>query len=204
MQRMPLRYNISSWTQLPQCQSNNSLSLSLHVSQILHDHRLNGTVIRVEHTDFGTLFACLVDGGGPLLSLDATNHIREFSTSEILAELRKYGFYITYNPEANLDGDQLDYLMTLDKLGFDKLRILNVYRYQQDGKVQSTPTIVAFNIKENPDWINNAYSASESEFLCALNNGSAVNISAISQEKKFRWDWLTFVANIKDILKDNA
>ena len=201
--RVPLRYNISSWNQLPGCLSNNSTQLHLRVSTLLHDRRLNGTIIKVEHEDFGTLFACLVDGGGPLLSERHMNGIRELSTPAILAELEKYGFLVTYQPQKHLDGDQLQYLLTLNQLGFQKIRLLNVHRYS-NGVQEFTPTVVAFNIKPNSSWLNNWYSASEKEFLEAINNGSAINISAMSKDKKFKWDWLTYVADIEDILKDNA
>lgn len=204
MQNMPLRYNISSWMQLPSCQSNSSLDLKLEVSNIIHDARLSGTLIKVVHKTFGVLFAYLVDGGGNMLSTGANDTIPELTTNQILTELRKYGFYITYNPEAHLNGEQLDYLMTLDKLGFQKIRLIAVREYQQDGRVDVRPTVVAFNIEQNSDWINNGYSPSLSEFLAAVGNGSAVNVSGISAERKFRWDWLTYVANIKDIIKDNA
>lgn len=202
--RMPLRYNISSWDQLPQCMSNNSRDLHIHVAKIINDERLQGTVIRVEHKHFGVLFACIVDGSGPLLTDKYFSGVVSMSTQAILLELEKFGFYVTYDPQTHLDGEQLQYLMTINQLGFDKIRILNVHMYQNDGRVKDEPLVVAFKIKNNSNWLNNGYSPSESEYLSAIKQGTAINISAISKEKKFRWDWLTFVANIEDILKDNA
>ena len=200
----PLRYNISSWDQLPRCMSNNSRDLHIRVSKVMNDRRLSGTVIRVEHYDFGVLFACTVDASGPLLSENGLAGVPEMSTSAILSELAKFGFLVTYEPKTHLDGEQLQYLMTLNQLGFEKIRILNVHMYQKDGRVKDEPVVVAFKIEKNGDWLNNGYSPYESEFLAALKHGTAVNISAISKEKKFRWDWLTYVANINDILNDNA
>lgn len=203
MSNQLLRYNISNWNQLTKCQSNNSRDLHIHVSHIINDPRVSGTVIRVDHCVFGTLFACLVDSSGPLLSVGNTGFIPEFTTIEILRELRKFGFYVTYNPATHLDGNQLQYLMVLDGLGFDKIRVLNVYSSTEMGKTFS-PKVVAFNVADNSDWLNNGYSASETEFTKALNNGSAINISGMSEKNSFRWDWLTYVANIKDILEENA
>ena len=200
---MMLRYNISSWDQLSQCQSNNSTDLYITTSHIVQDSRLTGTVIKVNHRQFGTLFAYLVEGSGPLLSEDSTNHFFELTTLQILSELEKFGFVVTYNPRKHLDGDQLDYLMTLDKLNFDKIRILNVYQTHSDGSTAYTPTVVAFRVKENPDWINSGYSAPYREFITALDNGSAINVSKMSQDLNFRWDWLDYVASIHDILRDN-
>lgn len=204
MRYHPLRYNISSWDQLPGCMSNNSRDLHIRVSKILNDSRLSGTVIRVEHDDFGTLFACMVSASGPLLSDNDVSIVPEMSTSAILSELAKFGFLVTYSPQTHLDGEQLQYLMTLNQLGFEKIRLLNVHMYQKDGRVKDEPIVVAFKIEKNGDWLNNGYSPYEAEFLAALKHGTAVNISAISKEKKFKWDWLTYVANIDDIVKDNA
>ena len=200
---IPLRYKISSLNQLPKCMSNNSRQLHIHVAEIINDHRLQGTLVRLDHDDFGTLFACLVDGAGTLLTPDATNHFPEFTTQEILTELKKYGFEIYFNPEEALSSEQLSYLVTLNGLGFDKIRILNVYEQLQSGALSFTPTVVAFKVSAHGDWLNNSYSAHLTELQKGLTDGTAINISAISKEKKFRWDWLTFVANIEDVLKDN-
>ena len=201
---MPLQYNISSWDQLTKCQSNNSVHLHIGVTDYTDDCKLSGTLIQVKHDLFGTLFACLVNASGNLLSADSENYMHEFATEQILDELAKFGFNVTYNPREHLDGEQLQYLMTLNQLGFDKLRTLVVYRYTQDGHTKSTPTIVAFKADKCSKWIHNKYIENESNFLIALGNGSAVNISAISQDKHFDWDWLDCVASIDDILRDNA
>ena len=204
MSKQPLRYNISSWQQLPGCLSNNSRELKISVSTIIDEH-LSGQVIKVVHTKYGVLFACLVNASGNLLTSTYTNVLPELTTQQILTELQKFGFIVTFNPEEHLDGDQLDYLMTLNKLGFDKIRTMNVYSYKKDGAVEFVPNVIAFTIREETsDWLNNGYSITMDKYLDALNNGWAINISGISSNKKFRWDWLTFVANISDILKDNS
>ena len=204
MSKQPLRYNISSWQQLPGCLSNNSRELKISVSTILDEH-LSGEVIKVIHPKYGVLFACLVNASGNLLTCTHTNVLPELTTQQILVELRKFGFIVTFDPQEHLDGDQLDYLMTLNELGFDKIRIMNVYSYNTDGSVEFVPNVVAFTIREETsDWLNNGYSITLDKYLDALNNGWAINISGISSSKKFRWDWLTFVANISDILKDNS
>lgn len=200
---MMLRYNISSWAQLTQCQSNNSTDLYITTCQIVQDSRLTGTLIKVNHSKFGVLFAYLVGGQGPLLSEDSTHTIFELTTSQILAELAKFGFIITYDVRANLDPDQLAYLTTLDQLQFDKIRVLNVYQQLTDGTYSYVPTVVAFRVQDNPKWIYYDHSVSQSELVEALSNGSAINISKISKDKEFRWDWLDYVASIQDILRDN-
>lgn len=200
----PLKYNISSWSQLPQCMSNNSRSLHLHVSEMIQDKRVQGTLIQVKHDDFGVLFAYLVGGYGPLLSIDGTTYLPELTTIEILSELKRFGFDITYNPQDRLDGDQLNYLIKLNELGYDKLRNLNVYSYDDSGNKQYNSVTVAFNVSANSMWIYNGYNAPETEYIEALKNGSAINVSGMSEFNNFRWDWLTYVANIHDILVDNS
>lgn len=205
MNSQPLRYRISDWHQLPRCKSNTSRALHVSVTDFVQDMRLSGVRISIQHDDFGTLFACVLHAEGSLVqAADSGELSNEFTTAEILNELSRYGFIVEYNPVASLKGSQISYLMTLQGLKFDKIRILNVYKYQNGVKAFDTH-VVAFNVKENPFWLNNAYAVSESEFLEALRNGSAINISAISDTNKFDWSWLYgFVADIEDILEENA
>jgi len=200
-----LRYNISNWDQLSKCRSNNSADLYITVDHVFNDNRLNGTIIRVTHSDFGVLFVCTVNSSGTILTPDPESGIiPEFTTEQILKELNKFGFDVTFNLEAGLSGEQLDYLMTLDALDFDKIRTLDVYTYDGIGNREFTQYIVAFNIEKCPKWIDQNYSVSEKDFLSALNGGGAMNLTYISQTKQFNWSWLDYVANIEDIIRDNS
>lgn len=202
MKKMPLRYNISEWSQLVDCMSNFSNLLHLKVKKIVHDRRLNGTVIEVYHDDFGPLFCYLVDGQGPLI---ASNDplIYEMSTKDILRELERFGFFITFDRRRNLPQDQIMYLETVNRLGFDKIRVLDVYQSRSDGVVVATPHVIAFNIEPNPGWLDNSYSASLSEYTNAITQGTAINLSSMSEAKRFQWDWLDYVASIEDIIAEN-
>ena len=123
----------------------------------------------------------------------------EPTTDYILKELAKWGFDVQFDQELNLPQGQLDFLAELKDLGYDKLRVLNVWTIENT--IQTfTPYIIVFNVSQNPDWLNNDYAASEQEFLNSLKNGSAVNISATSKANIWSWGWLNFVANIDDIL----
>lgn len=199
---MPLRYNISDWHRLPECKSNNSRLLSISVSDFINDKRLSGIRISIEHQYLGTLFAYVICAKGDIIDDIDGDYLPELSTKQLLTELAKYGFYITYNQRAHLSGTQLDYLMTLSGLGYDKLRILSTYSYI-NGIKQFSSKVIVFNSPKNPDWLNLAYSPSELELLAAFNSGSAINISAISRSKEFSWAWLDYVADIQDILEDN-
>ena len=199
----PLRYQISNWHQLSKCKSNNSKSLYISVTDFIQDNRLSGLRIQVMHNVFGALFTYIVGAKGGLVSKVYNSETHELSTDQILLELGKYGFYITFKEYENLGGDQLAYLMTLQSLHFDKLRLLNAWD-APNGVKEFTQYIVAFNVEQNPDWLNAGYAPSQSEFVEALTNGSAINLTSISETRNFRWDWLyNWVADIDDILKSN-
>ena len=211
----PLRYNISNWVQLSECRSNNSVDLYITVKQVLDDgsHRLVGTIIMVNHTQYGNLFTCLINSSGSLLTPDPISGIiKEFSTDEILAELNKFGFDVTFEINQHLSGDQISYLITLNDLGFDKIRKLYVSRdantiISTSGETLQTyysEYLVAFNVEKCPDWIRNDFVCGRKPFLEALNKSGAMNLTDLKQTKGFDWTWLTYVANIEDIIEDNG
>lgn len=200
----PYRYNISNWFQLAECKSNNSVDLYITVKQIIDDgsHRLQGINILVNHNQYGTLFACLVNSSGSLLTPDPDSGIiKEFSTDEILAELNKFGFDVTFEINQHLSGEQISYLMTLSDLKFDKLRRLYV-QDKPDGKYSEY--IVVFNVAKCPDWIHIDYTCGKKVFVDALTTSGAMNLTDLEQTQGFDWTWLTYVANIDDIIRDNG
>ena len=194
----PLTYEISKWYQLNQCKSNYSNDLSIRVSDFLNDPRLSATRITVHHNLFGDLYTVLVDASGTILnSADSV----EFQTpSDILSSLEKFGFLVQFSQRKHLSGNQLQKLMTLQTIGFDKIRPLEVY---DSIKKVTEKYIVAFIVEKNPKWLYINYRADKSEFLSAIHFGNAMNISAISYYQDMDWTWLDYVANISDILEDN-
>ena len=200
--RLPLHYRISSWKQLPKCQSNNSRDLHISVTDFIQDDRLSGLRIEVNHKQFGTLFACLVSCKGSMISSTDEGFIFELTPDTILSELSKFGFNIKYYPTLSLSGDQIQLLMNVDSLGFDKVRILSVWDTVR-GTKYFKHYVVAFKVDSNPDWINSGYSASKTEFANAVVEGSAFNITALSESKDFDWSWLyNKVLSVADILLD--
>lgn len=200
----PLRYNISNWLQLSECKSNNSADLYITVKQVIDDgsHRLTGITILVQHTQYGTLFACLVNSSGTLLTPDpVSGKIKEFTTDEICEELYKFGFDVTFEINQHLSGDQISFLMTVNDLGYDKLRVLSV-QDKPDGHYSDY--LVVFNVEKCPDWIQNGYVCGKSVFVNALTSSGAMNLTDLEQTKGFDWTWLTYVANIEDIIRDNG
>lgn len=207
MSTLPLHYNISNWLQLSECKSNNSIDLYITVKQVIDDgsHRLEGTIILVNHTQYGTLFACLVNSKGSLLTPDPVSGIiKEFTTDEILAELNKFGFDVTFEINQHLSGEQISYLITLSGLNYDKIRKLPVFEYDKQGNKVFSDYIVAFNVDSCSEWLDNNYACRKNEFLGKLNEGVALNLTHMSQTQLFDWTWLTYVANIDDIIEDNG
>ena len=200
---MPLRYRISSWYQLPECKSNNSRFLHIHVTDMMGGDQLEGIRIRIDHDDYGTLFAIVLSSRGSLIS-PGSQYMNSMSTDQVLMELSKYGFLVEYKPSSYLPGSLLTYLMTLKNLLFDKIRVLPI-RQKVDHTVMLQSQIVAFTSYKCPKWLNNSYVATEEEVAHAAMKGYAVNISALPETREYDWAWLRdWVANIDDILAQNT
>jgi hypothetical protein len=173
--------------------------LSIKITDFFNQTNFVGFRISVVHELYGVVFACCLNTSGPVVDTD----VPDMNTNVILAQLAKFGFCISYSPRKHLSGEQISYLMTLQKLNFDKLRLLEVYSYINEAK-HGKLYVVAFNITTLPDWMDNEYAASESEFTEALKSGAALNLTEVSASYNFSWDWLDYVANIEDILLDQS
>lgn len=203
MNGKPLRYRISDWSQLPEVQSNNSTQVKIAVSEITNDV-LTGTRIQVVHELFGVLFSCVINAKGDMVSELDTNIVFELTPEQILAELEKWGFIISYVQPLSLPDNQIAYLQNIKELGFDKIRVLLVQDYP-NGLEEPHWYVVVFNAKQNPYWLNSDYSPRREEFLKAQDNGSAINITGILNAKKWSWSWLVGkVLNIDDILSNRV
>lgn len=193
------RFSISSWDQLPQCISNTSRELRLHVAHFINSPVLSGTRISVEHDKYGTLFAyTLMAEGNLIVPQYAQAHMTPaLSPEQILSELKRFGFNIEFSPQCNLPDEQLDYLESIHKLNFDKIRLIAV-----DERVVY---LVAFKVDHLSKWLDNTYSTTDYEFKSAIIEGHAINLTETSDATKYDWSWLaTFVGSIPDILKVNG
>ena len=165
MKRMPLRYNITSWDQLPQCLSNNSRNLKIDVSHFFNNDLLCGLRISVVHRAYGVLFSCMLGASGDLITssnyYDDVEEPRAFELTpkQILDELYKFGFCIYYEQREHLSPGQIDYLITLKGLHYDKIRVLGVKGVKNGTDVFSTK-VVAFNSENHSQWLDNTYRAS--------------------------------------------
>lgn len=202
-----LRYEITDWSQVTECLSNNSKDLRMRYIEITDDE-LVGKLILVEHAVYGILFSCLVEGQGSILSAPDPHDPRSmhmFREEDILMELYKFGFDIRFKREKKLDGDQLDYLINLGNLGFDKLRYLTIVLPYVPHKPKYKQVVVGFMVGALPKWLHNTYQCPETEYLKAIEDGSAVNLTAISQSRHFDWSFLKdHVLSINDIIAVNS
>ena len=204
MNKQPLRYQISSWDEVRHIKSNNSPKLKLHTVDLLAPD-IHGIVIRVVHEDYGCLFATLVNATGSLLNQNSSAY-QLLTTDDILHELSRFGFDIIYSPECNLDGEQLNYLMSIQTLGFDKIRMLSVYSSARvEGEIYKLK-LVAFKSTKKTEWMNNQYVCPVSEFKESLEAGYAINLAESEEYKKFDWSFLgdSQIQAIEDILKSNS
>lgn len=200
-----LRYRISSWDEISQCLSNNDRELHIHCINI-NDKDLSCKIIRLDHDKYGTVFAGMVEGHGSMLSKKDGISYHMFTSSEILDELEKFGYTISYERDENLSGDQLDYLITLNNLGFDKIRKLPIRLRGTVNNTYSISTIVVgFKIDGVPaEWLDNTYVCPVAEYHDAVDRGTAINISAMSNDRNFSWEWMSdAVMSINDILQLN-
>ena len=196
--KVPLRYRVANWRRLPECLSNNSSELSITVSDILLEDQLTALRISVVHKSLGTLFTYIINASGSIVSPDKLGI--NLSEQDIMKELARFGFDIEFEPKNHLTGSQVKYLITLQGLGYDKIR----HCYIKNGRDGTTQDIVtAFILNDHPKWLEQNAIISEYEYLKALYGGSATNVSRISTDNGFDWTWLNYVASIDDIIADN-
>lgn len=200
----PLRYRISDWKQASRCLSNTDKNLRINITDFTQDKNLQGLRIQVKHDKYGVVFSHIIKASGDMIVPYQTEPalVFELTTEQILKELNKFGFIIEYVDNYDIPIDQLELLMSIQKFKYDKIRILNVWDVE-NGTKQYKTQVVVFMSDANPNWLNAGYAASRQEFVDALNSGTAMNLTNISDVYKYRWDWLVnAVMNIEDILKE--
>lgn len=201
MMGQPLRYRISQWPQAAKCLSNNSRNLYISINNLVQNDTLTGMLIKVEHTEFGTLFAAMIRGQGRIVTQydDSGNYIPWMTTPEILVQLRKFGFDITYNQISSLSDDILNKLMQVRDLGYDKINKIVVVS-RKDGLRINKSYIIALKTKGNEDLLVYGLPITEVKFNNRLAAGKIISLN----ESDFDWEWVDAIYNIDDILQENA
>ena len=207
MSNMPLQYKISTWRQLVNCKSNNDQDLRISVTDFINNEQLTGFRISVVHPMYGVVFSEILRAKGSFISNDPDFYDPpvsfELDSETILKELYKFGFVVSFDPRENLPNEMITYLETLQGVGFDKLRILGVWKLIDSTVKETKSFIVGFKSSYHETWLNNNYVASRNEFTDALLSGTAMNIGEMRSQDNLDWTWLDYVANIEDILNDN-
>lgn len=199
MELHELRYTISDWRQARKCLSNTSRKLHIEVAEYVQNADIVGLQLAVKHELYGYLFVTTIRCTGNILDPD----IPDLSNEDILQQLARFGFLITYVPEANLKGSQLDCLANLQEIGFDKITRVTVMR-REDNHRSKYKAIVAFKSADNTDLIPFDYVISALDFTCRLDKGTVFNLNEISYNEQFDWTWLKSTVNIEDILQANS
>ena len=198
---LPLRYRISRWQQAAECLSNNSRNLYITVSEFVNNETLQGTIIKVEHTEFGTLFAAMIKGEGRIVTRwdEENNLLPWLSVPQILTQLKKFGFDITYKEITSLDDQTIDWLMNIRNAGFDKISQVVVISRQNGIKIPHKYTI-ALKSDENSDLLTFGMSISSAKFTSRTSAGKILSLEDYDTD----WGWLDSIYNINDILQENS
>lgn len=203
LQNKNLHYQISDWTQVTKCLSNNSRNLSLSLIRVKAAGTLEGLVIQVNHTELGTLFAAMIDGSGLLITPeDETGCVIPFmTTDEILIQLSKFGFYIEYNQKENLPGPVLDFFQHWMEMGYDRITRVLLQSKDRFGNTIWKDSIVIFkDCVENLDLISYGEKLSRNKYIQKVDANTIQNVT----DAGFRWDWVDSVYRLEDIMNENT
>lgn len=204
MSQQLLRYEISNWDQITNCLSNNSKALSLSLSKVIDGNAMRGLVVKVNHANYGTLFAAMIKGSGQLLTdKDEEGQILPFlTTDEILKQIEKFGFIISYVERAHLNNETLVFLNNVKQLGFDKITRVQVETRTEYGAKIWVPRILVIKSQYNTDLLKFDCNLSLKDFCDKLANNWIMNVTYLHSEN-VTWDWVTYIANIIDIINEN-
>ena len=198
-----LRYQISNWNQIVDCLSNNSRNLYITLSKVIDRPTISGQIIKVRHSKYGTLFAAILNGHGKLLNNCTEDNLPLpfMSTEEILTELQRFGFYITYDVKCHLPDNILDFLTTVDNLGYDKITKVCLETTFDNSSRLWLPTTIVMKSQFNDDLLTYGCKVTRKVFNKKLTDNVIMNIQ---NEPDMKWDWVKYIANIEDILLENA
>ena len=194
--KQPLRYSISEWDQLTQCLSNSSRDIKIKVSHI-DDKRFSGTTIKVTHAKYGVLFAYTVDIDSNITFKNEYGIYNELTSDEIIAELEKYGFFISFEHFPSVKKEQIDYLESVKRLGFTKMRLLEVI----DSRGSIEKAYIAFKTGFDDNLLVNRYKVSKKAFGELAASGSICLLTDCLQGISFSWRFLDgYIFNIEDVI----
>ena len=144
----------------------------------------------------------MIDGHGTLITAqdDEGADIPFLTKDEILKQLMKFGFYITYDVKNNLPEFVLDFLYKVMNLGYDKISRIALESYDVNGNRVWRPTVIVIKSGYNTDLLTFDCKVFRKKFDEKLECNTLMNVT---HEPGMIWDWLAYIANIEDILDEN-
>lgn len=146
----------------------------------------------------------MIKGTGELISDqdEEGNDLPFLTTDQILEQIAKFGFIVVYDLKSNLPSNVLSYLSQLYNLDYDKITRINVKSILVNGEICYTPTIIVMkSYKGNDDLLTFDCTVGYKQFCDKL---VANSIMDVTDEPGMVWDWVTYMANLKDILDENV
>jgi hypothetical protein len=88
----------------------------------------------------------MIEGSGELITKQDEEgyDIPFLSTEQILQQLEKFGFIIDYNVRSNLPDKTIDFLATIDNLGYDRITRILLQQNDKYGNLMWKPAIVVY------------------------------------------------------------
>lgn len=145
----------------------------------------------------------MIKGSGSLISDNDEKGlpIPFLTTAEVLKQIEKFGFIVEYDLKSNLPDQVISYLSMLYNLGYDKISQIGVRTRNEKGQLIIRPTVIVMKSCEATiDLMKFNRVITEKEFSQKLDLNVVINVT---NEPDMVWDWLTYMANIRDILEEN-
>lgn len=168
----------------------------------MDENTLEGLCLQVNHTKYGTLFACMIAGSGRIISkVDEEGQYLPFlSTQEILKQIAKFGFYVKYNEMSNLPGPTLDYIQNIMQLGYQKItRILLQTTSTQGDTTWQNSVIVYKVVPENTDLLGYGMKIGRKKWMEKVDANTVLNVT----NEGIDWDWVDCMYNLSDVMDEN-
>ena len=145
----------------------------------------------------------MIQGSGELITnIDEEGQDLPFlSTDEILKQLMKFGFHITYDIKKFLPLDTLSYLSQIYNLGYDKITCVALEDKNVSGNRIWNKTVIIFKSEFNDDLLTFGCKLTRKQFYNKLEYNTIIDVT---HEKDLNWEWVTYTANIIDILNENV
>ena len=145
----------------------------------------------------------MIRGTGSLITDvdEEGNDIPFLTTEEILKQIAKFGFFVTYDVKSNLPTNVITYLSELYNLGYDKITEVYLGATSESGSRVWRPTVLVMkSYQDNDDILKFDCKLTQNKFQAKLAANSIINVT---HEEGMTWDWLHYIANISDLLDEN-